>query len=247
MICVEALLKSFKKKKKPYVFPEICSSLFISSKVHKNKKNKMSLIPLLADIVSEIDGYRGYRDLDDGFGFGMYPCDIYRPRMASLQLSPIHRLSPYQRSLQTVRRKGGNGKGHSKENYSVGKDGFQVCMDVSHFKPNELTVKTVGNEVVVEGKHEEREDDHGYISRQFVRKYQLPKGYEAKDVISTVSTDGVLTVKAPPPPKALKNNERIVQIQQTGPAYLSVKGTEEKSNQVQNNHNDKKTDEMEHS
>lgn len=206
----------------------------------------MSLIPLLADIVNELDSYRGYRDLEleDDFGFGMYPCDIYRPRVASLHLSPMRRFSPYQRqrSLQTIRQKGG--KNHSKENYTVGKDGFQVCMDVSHFKPNELTVKTIGNNVVVEGKHEEREDDHGYISRQFVRKYQLPKGYDAKDVISTVSTDGVLTVKAPPPPKALKNNERIVQIQQTGPAHLSIKGCEgQESNNAQNNgHNDNKTD-----
>ncbi|XP_055912094.1 heat shock protein 27-like [Eupeodes corollae] len=208
----------------------------------------MSLIPLLADIVNEIDSYRGYSTLDDGFGFGIYPCDIYRPRLASVQLSPIRRFSPYQRSLQTLRPK--SGKSHSKEDYTVGKDGFQVCMDVSHFKPNELTVKTVGNSVVVEGKHEEREDDHGYISRQFVRKYQLPKGYDAKDVISTVSTDGVLTVKAPPPPnKALKNNERIVQIQQTGPAHLSINGCEnkEESNQTQNNDKENKTDKMEQS
>ncbi|XP_055841250.1 heat shock protein 27-like [Episyrphus balteatus] len=208
----------------------------------------MSLIPLLADVVSEIDAYRGHRDLGDDFGFGIYPCDIYRPRIASLQLSPIRRFSPYQRSLQSVRGKGVNGKLNAKENYTVGKDGFQVCMDVSQFKPNELTVKTVGNNVVVEGKHEEREDDHGFISRQFVRKYTLPKGYDAKDVISTVSTDGVLTVKAPPPPKALKSNERIVQIQQTGPAHLSVKGNEEEgTEQVQNNHSGKTADKMEQS
>ncbi len=44
----------------------------------------------------------------------------------------------------------------------------QVCLDVQQFKPEEVNVKTVDNFVVIEGKHEEKEDEHGYISRHFV-------------------------------------------------------------------------------
>lgn len=107
---------------------------------------------------------------------------------------------------------------------TIGKDGFQACIDVQQFQPNEITVKTVDNNIIIEGKHEEREDEHGFISRHFVRKYALPAGYDPKEVVSTLSSDGVLTIKAPPPPsKELKSNERIVQIQQTGPAHLNVK------------------------
>jgi crystallin alpha B len=47
-------------------------------------------------------------------------------------------------------------------------------LDVQQFKPDELTVKTVNDYVVVEGKHEERQDEHGFISRQFQRRYKLP-------------------------------------------------------------------------
>ncbi|EDW70543.1 heat shock protein 23 [Drosophila virilis] len=106
----------------------------------------------------------------------------------------------------------------------VGKDGFQVCMDVAQFKPSELNVKVVDNSIVVEGKHEEREDDHGYITRHFVRRYALPQGYEADKVASTLSSDGVLTVSVPKPAAIEdKGNERTVQIQQVGPAHLNVK------------------------
>lgn len=51
--------------------------------------------------------------------------------------------------------------------------------------------------MVVEGKHEEKADEHGYISRHFVRKYLLPADTEPEQVASTLSSDGVLTITAP--------------------------------------------------
>ncbi|KAL9906945.1 uncharacterized protein ACN427_003347 [Glossina fuscipes fuscipes] len=106
---------------------------------------------------------------------------------------------------------------------TIGKDGFQVCMDVQQFKPNELVVKVADNCIIVEGKHEEREDDRGFISRHFVRRYALPKGYDPNKVLSTLSSDGVLTVNVPKPAIEDKPNERVIQIQQVGPAHLNVK------------------------
>ncbi|XP_067645453.1 heat shock protein 67B1-like [Eurosta solidaginis] len=104
-----------------------------------------------------------------------------------------------------------------KSAYSVvNKNGFQVSMNVKQFAPNELTVKTIDNCIVVEGQHEDKEDGHGVISRHFIRKYVLPKGYDPNEVLSTLSSDGILTVKAPPPPmKTDESMERIVNIQQT--------------------------------
>jgi HSP20 family molecular chaperone IbpA len=199
----------------------------------------MSIVPLLVNLaremetdhMSDIDHF-----LDDDFGFGIHPVDIFhRPR--SLILHPRRRCTPYERAHQLLSKRTG-GRRHDRGDGDrasslmpvVGKDGFQACMDVAQFKPNELTVKTVDNTVVVEGKHEEREDDHGFIQRHFIRKYTLPKGYDVKDVVSTISSDGVLTVKAPPPSKnGIERKERIVQIQHTGPAHLSVKAPEQGS------------------
>jgi HSP20 family molecular chaperone IbpA len=100
---------------------------------------------------------------------------------------------------------------------------MQVCLDVAQFKPNEITVKTIENSIIVEGKHEERQDEHGYISRQFTRKYVLPKDYDPNTVVSSLSSDGVLSIKAPSPQKSAEGNERIISIQQTGPAKASIK------------------------
>lgn len=100
----------------------------------------------------------------------------------------------------------------------IGKDCFQACLDVAHFQPNEISVKIVNNTIVIEANHEEREDSHGYISRRFTRRYDLPEGFKAKDVISSISSDGILTIKCPKSEPATEGNVRHIQIQHTGPA-----------------------------
>ena len=77
---------------------------------------------------------------------------------------------------------------------------FEVKLDCSHFKPEEIDVKTVDNNVIIHGKHEEKDDSNGHkswVSREFSRKYTLPEGCEAQDVISTLEPNGVLKISAP--------------------------------------------------
>ena len=77
----------------------------------------------------------------------------------------------------------------------VQSDKFQVMVDVSHFTPEEISVKTVDNTVVVTAKHEDRADDFGYISRQFSRKYLLPADIDPLTVNSSLSAEGILTIQ----------------------------------------------------
>ncbi len=51
--------------------------------------------------------------------------------------------------------------------------------------------------MVIEGKHEEKSDEHGQIQRHFIRKVLLPKDIHADMVVSQLSPDGILTVTAP--------------------------------------------------
>ncbi|KAG8178071.1 hypothetical protein JTE90_007056 [Oedothorax gibbosus] len=98
---------------------------------------------------------------------------------------------------------------------------FQVMLNVKHFSPDEIDVKTVDNCIVIHGRHEEQADEHGFVSREFTRRYQLPDDVEPEKVKSSLSRDGVLTISAPrkalePPPK----NERIVPITIQRPAAV---------------------------
>lgn len=112
---------------------------------------------------------------------------------------------------------------HIPKKTHIGPDGFQISLDVQHFLPSEITVKTIDDFIEIEAKHEEREDEHGYVSRHFRRRYHLPEHFRIADVVSSISSDGILTVKVPPATPASKEGVvRHIQIHQTGPARLNV-------------------------
>lgn len=120
------------------------------------------------------------------------------------------------------------------KNLSNRQEGFHVELDVKHFTPEEINVKVVDNSIIVEAKHEERSDgDESFISRHFSRRYVLPEEYSIKDVISTLSSDGILTVKAPPKEIDPKN-VRNIDIQHTGPAKINSKSSEEQNKSKEN-------------
>jgi len=176
----------------------------------------------------------------DNFGLGVHPHDLFTNSLTTRPFSH-HSLLPtgYIRAwdmLPAAQRLLNDTK--TVANVTTTKDGaFQVCIDVHHFKPSEVTVKTADSTIIIEGRHEEREDDHGYVERHFVRKYTLPKEYETTDIHSSLSSDGILTVKAPPPPKPLEGkNYKTVPIHRTGPVHFSIQAAK-KDSEVTNNGN----------
>ncbi|XP_014364996.2 alpha-crystallin A chain [Papilio machaon] len=104
------------------------------------------------------------------------------------------------------------------------KNKFQVHLDVQDFAPEDITVKTCDGFVVVEGKHEERQDEHGWVSRHFRGRYALPRDCDAGAVKSRLSSDGVLTVTASLPTKAAA--ERQVPVVLTGPVRNKSKSAQ---------------------
>lgn len=90
---------------------------------------------------------------------------------------------------------------------------FQIELDVHQFLPHEVTVRRTDKYVTIEGKHEEKRDEQGYVARQFSRRYLVPIGYDANLIVSSLSSDGILTVTAPriglPAPK-VENSRRCL-------------------------------------
>ncbi|CAG0919888.1 unnamed protein product [Notodromas monacha] len=157
------------------------------------------------------------RDWHDGsaavatqaFGIGMYPSEVNPVNLRFINdmhagnwvrpapPPPIGAISPYytpssQQQLDCWSRFRSGVSAVANE-----RSKFQIMLDVQQFCPNEIVVKTIDNYIVIEGKHEEKEDEHGYVARHFVRRYLLPKGVKPESITSTISCDGVLTIAAP--------------------------------------------------
>nr|XP_003701702.1 PREDICTED: protein lethal(2)essential for life-like [Megachile rotundata]XP_012136839.1 PREDICTED: protein lethal(2)essential for life-like [Megachile rotundata] len=188
----------------------------------------MSLLPMLFSSWWE-DLERPHRLFDQHFGLTLSPDElpsalapfesdvlVLRPRRRG-----VRRYQPYDRAVER--------KTSGASTVQADKDKFQVTLDVQQFAPEEVTVKVVGNNVVIEGKHEEKQDEHGWISRQFVRKYLVPEQCDIDQIQSSLSSDGVLMITAPRKESEPKN-ERIIKIQNTGQPALRE---DSKSNEAQ--------------
>ncbi|KAJ7309021.1 hypothetical protein JRQ81_008307 [Phrynocephalus forsythii] len=168
------------------------------------------------------DWSRGSRLFDQSFGMPMVPEDWYkwpvgtsswpgyiRPLLspspepvvvAPMAAAPAAANPAYNRALS---RQLSSGISEIRQT----SDTWKVALDVSHFAPEELVVKTKDGVVEITGKHEERQDEHGFISRCFTRKYTLPPGVDPATVHSSLSPDGMLTVDAPLPKPAIQSAE----------------------------------------
>lgn len=173
----------------------------------------MSLVPMMfRDWWEDFDTpLRSSRLLDQHFGTGLRVDDLFSSLSTRTPTSPLLRSGYYRPWRNTALARQDSGS-----TLNLDKDKFQIILDVQQFTPEEITVKTTDRYVVVEGKHEEKQDEHGFVSRHFTRRYQLPSGYDPIDVVSTLSSDGVLTVTAPKKALPAPNPERSVPIQQTG-------------------------------
>nr|XP_033341556.1 protein lethal(2)essential for life-like [Megalopta genalis] len=110
---------------------------------------------------------------------------------------PLPSFNEYFRPWRDMMRDLEHQVGGATQTVERGQDKFQVIVDVQQFAPEEIVVKTDDKCITIEGKHEEKKDEHGYISRQFVRRYMLPQGYDIGHVKPSLSSDGVLTITAP--------------------------------------------------
>lgn len=96
---------------------------------------------------------------------------------------------------QTDLRQPSTSGGHKKSSSNASAD-FEVEIDVYKYNPNEVSVKVVNNFVVVEGKQKEFRYEEGLASYGFTRRYELPPGVNAKDVVAEYTSDGFMTIRA---------------------------------------------------
>jgi len=148
---------------------------------------------------------------------------------------PFFRRTPFSGSMESLRTAGLDGASSSTENkhttfssshsykseekaFSDDKDRFIILLDVSHFAPEELKVKVADDMLIVEASHDEKKDEHGFVTRSLKRRYPLPKDVDVPKIASELTKDGMLTVRCPKIDPHQTPKERPVPVQiVTGP------------------------------
>lgn len=117
------------------------------------------------DYDMDFDSFRRPRTsrlIDQHFGTTLRKNDLLSSLANTHLSSSPSRTSPYYRpwnvNSDLTRQDSGS-------TVNVEKDKFQIILDVQQFTPDEITVKTNDKYIIVEGKHEEKQDEHGYVSR----------------------------------------------------------------------------------
>merc|ERR1712168_1520769 len=75
-------------------------------------------------------------------------------------------------------------------------DKFQISLDVTSYRPEDLDVKVEGNSIIITAKQEIQEAG-GVRTRVFEQKFSLPSGVKAELVRSSLTREGVLVIIAP--------------------------------------------------
>ncbi|XP_006638940.1 alpha-crystallin A chain [Lepisosteus oculatus] len=127
------------------------------------------------------------RLFDQFFGDGLFEYDLF-PYAAST-ISPYYRQSLFRNFMESAN----SGMSEVRSD----RDKFTIYLDVKHFSPDDLNVKIIDDYVEIQGKHGERQDDHGYISREFHRRYRLPSNMDQSGITCSLSADGILTFCGP--------------------------------------------------
>uniref|UniRef100_A0A0B7AGA3 SHSP domain-containing protein n=1 Tax=Arion vulgaris TaxID=1028688 RepID=A0A0B7AGA3_9EUPU len=88
---------------------------------------------------------------------------------------------------------------------------LSLRFDCKEFKPEEITVKTIDNRLIVQAKHVE-ESPGRKVYKEFSRQYALPHKIDPLTLNSTLAADGVLSIEAPAPAAIDAPRERILPI-----------------------------------
>jgi hypothetical protein len=199
------------------------------------KAVKMTLLPVLLDMVDEIyqnldNPQKNFSDIPLLFvpqGTRNNSCARKCPRLSQDLKGCPYKLQQLQQQ-HCQRQKVGMKDGCPCKPKSV--DDFCVMLNVKSYKPEEISVKVKGHEVIVEGKHDEREDEFGFVSRQFTRRYIMPDDIDVDTVATYLDAEGIMTIKANKPKSAIEANERVIPIQRV-PSTIE---TSDKSDDSQN-------------
>jgi len=93
----------------------------------------------------------------------------------------------------------GAGLGEAAHNIQVSasNDKFMIQLELPGFAPEDFSLKTKDDIIIIEAVHNAKADDGSSDSRKFTKEFKMPAGVVTEQLSSTYSGTGILSVSAP--------------------------------------------------
>merc|ERR1711874_874846 len=93
----------------------------------------------------------------------------------------------------------GAGLGEAAHNIQVSasNDKFMIQLELPGFSPEDFSLKTKDDIIIIEASHNTKTDDGSTDTRKFTKKFKMPSGVATDQLGSTYSGAGILTISAP--------------------------------------------------
>lgn len=147
--------------------------------------------------------------------------DPFFADIMSLQDSDMHKKLDVFKQKSLV----GGGKGEAAHNLQVtaSNDKFMVQLELPGFAPEDFSLKTKEDMIVLEAIHESGEEES--TSRKYVKELKMPDGVSRDQLASSYSADGILTISAPRVIKAPEGAKVEEAMSAASKAYTTDDGT----------------------
>merc|ERR1711893_17919 len=93
----------------------------------------------------------------------------------------------------------GTGLGEAAHNIQVSasNDKFMIQLELPGFAPEDFSLKTKDDIIIIEAVHNAKSDDGSSDSRKFTKEFKMPGGVVTEQLSSTYSGTGILSISAP--------------------------------------------------
>jgi heat shock protein beta-1 len=146
--------------------------------------------------------------------------DPFFADIMSLQDNDLHK------KLDVFKQKSllGVGKSEAAHNLQVtaSNDKFMVQLELPGFAPEDFSLKTKDDVIVLEAVHDSKEEES--TSRKYVKELKMPEGVSRDQLASSYSADGILTISAPRVIKAPEGAEVSESMAAASKAYTTDDG-----------------------
>merc|ERR1712183_277884 len=131
----------------------------------------------------------------------------------------------------------GAGLGEAAHNIQVSasNDKFQIQLELPGFAPEDFSLKTKDDIIIVEAVHEAKNEDGSSNSRKFTKEFKMPAGVVTEQLASTYSGAGILTVSAPRVIEAPEGTEVSEAMKAQSQAFVTEDGTAVKKDEKASN------------